>query len=92
MIKNFILVLKKSHDIIVEGKCEVKRVIKRDDYLNEMREKEQVSLESGEWPVYVELTNNKVYGCDFVVSATGVLPAVDDFTKNNKVNFIFNIF
>lgn len=26
------------------------------------------------WPVYVELTNGKVYGCDLVVSATGVIP------------------
>ena len=26
------------------------------------------------WPVYVKLTNGKVYGCDFVVSATGVSP------------------
>ena len=26
------------------------------------------------WPVYVELTNGRVYGCDLVVSATGVVP------------------
>ncbi|KAJ9595969.1 hypothetical protein L9F63_012862, partial [Diploptera punctata] len=26
------------------------------------------------WPVYVHLTNGKVYGCDFIVSATGVMP------------------
>ncbi|KAI9190434.1 Pyridine nucleotide-disulfide oxidoreductase domain-containing protein 1 [Blastocladiella emersonii ATCC 22665] len=26
------------------------------------------------WPLYVRLTNNKVYGVDFMVSATGVLP------------------
>ena len=26
------------------------------------------------WPVYVELTNKKMYGCDLVVSATGVTP------------------
>ena len=32
-------------------------------------------LESS-WPVYVELTNGKVYGCDLVVSATGVSPNV----------------
>ena len=41
--------------------------------------------EKDEWPVYVELTNNKIYGCDFVISATGVVPAVEVFTKNNKV-------
>ncbi|CAG0890154.1 unnamed protein product [Darwinula stevensoni] len=27
------------------------------------------------WPLYVELTNGKIYGCDFLVSATGVIPS-----------------
>ncbi|KAG7199237.1 hypothetical protein KM043_018106 [Ampulex compressa] len=27
-----------------------------------------------EWPVYAELTNGKIIGCDFIVSATGVVP------------------
>lgn len=36
------------------------------------------------WPVGVELTNGKVYGCDFVVSATGVTPVTDVFTKSNE--------
>ena len=26
------------------------------------------------WPVYGELSNGKIYGCDFVISATGVVP------------------
>ena len=26
------------------------------------------------WNVYLELTNGKAYGCDFIVSATGVVP------------------
>lgn len=38
-----------------------------------------------DWPVYVELTTNKVIGCDLIISATGVLPAVDIFLKNNQV-------
>ena len=29
------------------------------------------------WPLYVELTNGTVYGCDLVVSATGVSPNVN---------------
>ncbi|ESO12817.1 hypothetical protein HELRODRAFT_62725 [Helobdella robusta] len=33
----------------------------------------------GEWPVYVRLTNEKLYGCDFVISATGVLPNIKSF-------------
>ncbi|PKU34950.1 pyridine nucleotide-disulfide oxidoreductase hypothetical protein [Limosa lapponica baueri] len=35
------------------------------------------------WPVYVELTNGKIYGCDFIVSATGVVPNVDPFLDGN---------
>nr|CAD7427129.1 unnamed protein product [Timema monikensis] len=35
------------------------------------------------WPVYVELTNGKTYGCDLVVSATGVTPNVSVFTVGN---------
>lgn len=26
------------------------------------------------WPVYVELTNDAIIGCDFIISATGVIP------------------
>ena len=32
------------------------------------------------WNVHVELTNGKVIGCDFVVSATGVVPNGDTIT------------
>ena len=40
-----------------------------------------LAIEEPEWPVYVRLTNGKVYGCDFVVSATGVVPNVDPFVS-----------
>lgn len=29
------------------------------------------------WPYYVQLSNGKVYGCDFIVSATGVTPNIE---------------
>ncbi|KAJ6666241.1 hypothetical protein lerEdw1_000513 [Lerista edwardsae] len=38
---------------------------------------------SERWPVYVELTNGKLYGCDFIVSATGVVPNVQPFLDSN---------
>lgn len=41
------------------------------------------------WPVYVELTNGKVYGCDFIVSATGVTPNIEPFLCGNNVGEIF---
>ena len=36
------------------------------------------------WPVYVELSNGKVYGCDLVVSATGVVPNTSAFKNEWK--------
>ena len=33
----------------------------------------------------VQLTDDKVYGCDFIVSATGVKPNIDIFLKDNQV-------
>ncbi|XP_074594083.1 pyridine nucleotide-disulfide oxidoreductase domain 1 [Brevipalpus obovatus] len=36
------------------------------------------------WPIYVELSNNAIYGCDFVVSATGVIPNVEPFLTGNS--------
>ena len=31
------------------------------------------------WPVYVKLTNGIIYGCDVIVSATGVVPSTATF-------------
>ena len=39
-----------------------------------------------DWPVYVELTNGHIYGCDFVVSATGVTPNTWPFTDCARVS------
>lgn len=37
------------------------------------------------WPVYVHLTNGKIYGCDFIVSATGVIPNSSVFSRNDRL-------
>lgn len=42
-------------------------------------------LSGGSWPVYIQLTNGKTFGCDFVVSATGVVPNTEPFLHGNKV-------
>lgn len=39
-----------------------------------------------EWPVYVKLTNGRIYGCDVVVSATGVTTNTAPFISN--ANFV----
>ncbi len=43
-------------------------------------------LSGGSWPVYIQLTNGKTFGCDFVVSATGVVPNTEPFLHGNKVS------
>lgn len=49
-----------TSNISVEYAVEVKNVFTKDNEEN--------------WPVFVELTNGKTHGCDFIVSATGVIP------------------
>ncbi len=62
-----------DHQITVEYSCEVKRIF---------------SIEgNSEWPVFVELTNGKVYGCDFIISATGVIPTTNMFTVSGSSAF-----
>lgn len=59
----------KSAKVQVEYECEIIKI------LNKSEQKEVDPME--EWSIYVELTNGKIIGCDFVVSATGVIPNSD---------------
>lgn len=50
-----------------------------DTYFSTQKTQEERGLKieasgSESWPLYVKLSNNKIYGCDLVISATGVLP------------------
>lgn len=47
-----------------------------------------VTADKEMWPVYVELTNGTIYGCDFLVSATGVTPNVHPFLHRNNVSLL----
>uniref|UniRef100_A0A803JZY4 Pyridine nucleotide-disulfide oxidoreductase domain-containing protein 1 n=1 Tax=Xenopus tropicalis TaxID=8364 RepID=A0A803JZY4_XENTR len=78
-----------SHRVHIEAQCEVRRIL-----LREEREGlnitalpfpgESDSAPSTDWPVYVQLTNGKTYGCDFIVSATGVVPNIEPFVTGNQ--------
>lgn len=68
----------KASKVQIEYECEMIKI------LNESEKKEFDPMQ--EWPVYVELTNGKIIGCDFIVSATGVIPntnitGLEDITK-----------
>ncbi|KRY14226.1 Pyridine nucleotide-disulfide oxidoreductase domain-containing protein 1, partial [Trichinella patagoniensis] len=63
--------------IHLEKQCSVKAVL-TPEQRKELNLKDEVLpsdfAEIDSWPVYVQLTNDKVYGCDFIVSAIGVEP------------------
>lgn len=48
-------------------------------FIKDVNEKKPDSYQkTDEWPVYVTLNNGKIFGCDFVVSATGVSPSIPE--------------
>lgn len=50
----------------IEYECEVRKICNEE----EMTEHSDIK----NWPIYVELTNGKIIGCDLIISATGVIP------------------
>ncbi|XP_038176390.1 pyridine nucleotide-disulfide oxidoreductase domain-containing protein 1 isoform X2 [Arvicola amphibius] len=80
-----------SHSIHIETKCEVKKIYLQEEF--KIMKKKPLAFPKDQhksvtvdkvWPVYVELTNGKIYGCDFLVSATGVTPNVHPFLHGNN--------
>ncbi|XP_028274727.1 pyridine nucleotide-disulfide oxidoreductase domain-containing protein 1 isoform X2 [Parambassis ranga] len=70
-----------SRRVSVEYQCEVEKVFTSEELLNSPQQ--TLRPESGSWPVYIQLTNGKTFGCDFVVSATGVMPNTEPFLHGN---------
>ncbi|XP_047430596.1 pyridine nucleotide-disulfide oxidoreductase domain-containing protein 1 isoform X2 [Mugil cephalus] len=70
-----------SRRVSVEYQCEVERIRTSEELLSSPQQ--TLSRESGSWPVYVQLTNGKTFGCDLVVSATGVVPNTEPFLRGN---------
>lgn len=71
-----------SHRVSVEYQCEVDKIFTHQELLSSPQ-KTLVS-ENGSWPVYIRLTNGKTFGCDFIVSATGVVPNTEPFLHGNN--------
>lgn len=72
-----------SRRVSVEYQCEVEKIFTSQELLNSPQE--TLSPKTvGSWPVYVQLTNGKTFGCDFVVSATGVVPNTEPFLHGNN--------
>ncbi|XP_055427610.1 pyridine nucleotide-disulfide oxidoreductase domain-containing protein 1 isoform X3 [Bubalus kerabau] len=82
-----------SHKIHIETMCEVKKIYLQEEFrISEKKSltfprdhhDQSVTTDKEIWPVYVELTNEKIYGCDFIVSATGVTPNIEPFLCGNN--------
>lgn len=69
-----------QHRVRVEYQCEVEKILTSPDLLTSPLKPETV----GSWPLYIVLNNGKAYGCDFIVSATGVVPNTDPFLHGNN--------
>lgn len=70
-----------SSGVQIEYECEVDKIYTQQEFLQSKLSTKTSEL--GLWPAYVQLTNGKIYGCDFVVSATGVVPNTDPFLIGN---------
>ena len=75
---------KKTH---VEYEVEVKQIMSKEEFSGSNLVQEKLEeFEEKDFNVYVELNNGKVFGCDFVVSATGVVPGGEVFKHVVNVN------
>jgi len=76
-----------SHKVKVEHQVEVRRILSKDDPDLQELKSSIVSMDGwtdSDWPAYIELTNGNVYGCDLIVSATGVTPFTDCVLSGNN--------
>lgn len=72
-----------SRRVSLEYQCEVEKIFTSEELLSSAQQTLRPE-NGGPWPVYIHLTNGKTFGCDFVVSATGVVPNTEPFLHGNK--------
>lgn len=79
-------IIKKVH---VEYKVEVEKILTAEELKAACLQPSASPLDEQSececnWPIYVVLSNEKIYGCDFLVSATGVMPNTDVLLQGNS--------
>ncbi|XP_020373590.1 pyridine nucleotide-disulfide oxidoreductase domain-containing protein 1 [Rhincodon typus] len=85
-----------SHRVHVEYQCEVDRIYLQNEFAASQKtslafpengsEERKRKADDESWPVYVQLTNGKIYGSDLIVSATGVIPNAEPFISDNPLD------
>ena len=82
--KEFQSVESTKRKVHIEYKCEIENVMNCQEFdgrnVDCTKLPDQFIVEDN-WPLYVELTNGKLYGTDLIVSATGAVP-------NTDINFV----
>ncbi|XP_041114279.1 pyridine nucleotide-disulfide oxidoreductase domain-containing protein 1 isoform X2 [Polyodon spathula] len=83
------------HKVHFEYQCEISQIYQPEEFTKLMKtplafpehgsDQTESTADKELWPVYIELTNGKVYGCDFIVSATGVIPNTEPFVSGNNL-------
>ncbi|XP_054282714.1 pyridine nucleotide-disulfide oxidoreductase domain-containing protein 1 [Macrosteles quadrilineatus] len=72
--------LRSDTKVVIEYKSEVDSVLSPEEAKNLVDKSDQER-----WQTFVKLTNGQIYGCDFIVSATGVVPCCNFDMKCNRV-------
>lgn len=75
---------KAQRQVHVEYKCQVKQLFEPEQFKMFGQKESPLpwtndGTTDSDWPVYIQLSNDKIYGCDLVVSATGVIPSTQPF-------------
>ena len=80
-------VFQSSHSVHVEYSVEIDSILTPESFTSQnLAEYTNHTLSSNqEWPVYIKLNNGHIYGCDFIVSATGVEPNTKCFSNTMEV-------
>ncbi|XP_069012753.1 pyridine nucleotide-disulfide oxidoreductase domain-containing protein 1 isoform X1 [Embiotoca jacksoni] len=71
-----------SRRVSVEYQCEVEKIFTSEELFYSPQQTLRPES-AGSWPVYIQLSNGKTFGCDLVVSATGVVPNTEPFLHGN---------
>uniref|UniRef100_A0A3P9KBC7 Pyridine nucleotide-disulfide oxidoreductase domain-containing protein 1 n=1 Tax=Oryzias latipes TaxID=8090 RepID=A0A3P9KBC7_ORYLA len=69
--------------VSVEYQCEVEKICTPEELLPSAEQTLKPDT-VGSWPVYIQLTNGKAFGCDVIVSAIGVVPNTHPFLPGNS--------
>lgn len=81
-----------QRQVYVQYNSEVKQLLDPQEFEQSNQKESPVSwacmdsTNSSDWPVYVQFTNGRIYGCDLIVSATGVVPNTQPFISCASFN------